>query len=433
MLVWARASQGAEIRHPLIKHYPFANIVATGAQQCNIPDSGTGILTHFASLHHYDILNPLSQQAIEQYIPAQGIDNKGGRAVPTQRSEAFTGAFISEQTAPQRNTGKLLATEGYVVGIEISGSGARQTVALADLDGAILYRARRPLEYVPNSATVLDLIDEMLGEVASPERLSNRRILRVGVAVGGLVDAARGVVRTLYHAHGWNDFPLQDHFEERFDAPCIIDNNANAAALAEVQRGVGVGERVVLYIGLGRGIGGALIVNGTIYHGTTCTAGEIGHILVKEDGPKCSCGGYGHLEAIASAQAIARTMIGLSVEHPETEAAISRVTGGRAERITAEQVFRLAADGDQIARYIVDDVHKYLGIALANIVHLVNPSMIILGGPVAQAGQLLIAPLQERIEQLCLPAARQSLRIVQGSLGAEANIVGAVTLALQDL
>jgi glucokinase len=353
--------------------------------------------------------------------------------VSTQRSGAFTGAFVSEQTAPQRNTGKLLATEGYVVGIEISGSGARQTVALADLDGTILHRARRPLEYVPDSTAVLDLIDEMLGEVASPERLSNRRILRVGVAVGGLVDAAQGIVRTLHHTHGWDDFPLQDHFEERFDAPCIIDNNANAAALAEVQRGVGVGERVVLYVGLGRGIGGALIVNGTIYHGTTCTAGEIGHILVKEDGPKCSCGGFGHLEAIASAQAIARTMIGLSVEHPETEAAISRVTGARAERITAEQVFRLAADGDQIARYIVDDVHKYLGIALANIVHLVNPSMIILGGPVAQAGQLLIAPLQERIEQLCLPAASQSLRIVQGSLGAEANIVGAVTLALQDL
>jgi glucokinase len=354
--------------------------------------------------------------------------------VSTQHtSGALSGAFVSEQVAPQRTTGKLLATQGYVVGIEISGSGARQTVALADLDGTILQRARRPLEYVPESATVLDLIDEMLAEVASPERLSNGRILRVGVAVGGLVDAAQGIVRTLHHAHGWDDFPLQDHFEDRFDAPCIIDNNANAAALAEVQRGTGIGERVVLYVGLGRGIGGALIVNGTIYHGTTCTAGEIGHMLVKENGPKCSCGGFGHLEALASAQAIVRTMIGLSIEHPETEAAISRVTGERAERITAEQVFRLAANGDQIARYVVDEVHTYLGIALANIVHLVNPSMIILGGPVAQAGQLLIAPLQERIEQLCLPAASQSLRIVQGSLGAEANIVGAVTLALQDL
>jgi glucokinase len=354
--------------------------------------------------------------------------------VSTQHTSGlFTGASAAGQAGPQRITGKLLATHGYVVGIEISGSGARQSVALANLDGSILQRIRRPLEYVPNSAAVLDLLDDMLTDVTGPDQLLDGRILRVGVAVGGLVDAARGIVRTLHHAHGWDNFPLQDYFAEKLDVPCIIDNNANAAALAEVERGAGKGERVALYVGLGRGIGGALVVNGKIYHGVTCTAGEIGHMQVKEDGPKCSCGGFGHLEAIASAQAIVRRMIGLSVEYPETEAAIRRVTGGRAERITAEQVFRLAAEGDRIAQHIVDEVHTYLGIALANIVHLVNPGMIILGGSVAQAGELLIGPLQARLQKLCLPAASQSLRIIQGNLGSEANIVGAVTLALQDL
>ncbi len=349
-------------------------------------------------------------------------------------SDVFdTPGSLSAAPTTQRNTGKLLATQGYVVGIEISGSGARQSVALADLNGNILYRARRPLEYVPNTETVLALLNEMLIEATGPTRLLNGRILRVGIAVGGLVDATQGIVRTLHHAHKWDNFPLQDYFAERLDVPCIIDNNANAAALAEVQRGAGVGERIVLYVGLGRGIGGGLVVNGKIYHGATCTAGEIGHLLVKENGPKCSCGRFGHLEAIASAQAIVRTMIGLSIEYPETEAAIRRVTGARAERITAEQVFRLAADGDRIAQHIVDEIHTYLGVALANIVHLVNPSMIIMGGPVAQAGNLLVAPLQARIDQLCLPAASQSLRVVQGSLGSEANIMGAVTLALQDI
>jgi glucokinase len=348
-------------------------------------------------------------------------------------SATFTGTSVSGRPGTQRITGKLLATHGYVVGIEISGSGARQSVALANLDGSILHRVRRPLEYVPDTDTVLTMIDDMLAEVAGPEQLLDGRILRIGVAVGGLVDATRGVVRRLHHAHGWDNFPLQDYFAERLDAPCIIDNNANAAALAEAQRGVGTGERVVLYVSLGRGIGGALVVNGRIYHGMTCTAGEIGHMLVKEDGPKCSCGEVGHLEAIASAQAIVRNMIGLSVEYPETEAAIRRITGARAERITAEQVFRLAADGDKIAQNVVDQVHTYLGNALANIIHLINPGMIILGGPVAQAGDLLITPLQTRIQKLCLPAASQSLRIVQGSLGSEANLIGAVTLALQDL
>src|SRR5438876_2359718 len=327
-------------------------------------------------------------------------------------SDALTEAGAS---VSRRITGKLLATQGYVVGIEISGSGARQSVALADLNGKILYRVRRPLEYVPDTETILRLLDEMLAEVTDPERLLDGRILRVGVAIGGLVDATHGVVRTLYHAHGWDNFPLQDYFTEKLAVPCIIDNNANAAALAEVQQGAGIGERVVLYIGLGRGIGGALLVNGKIYHGTTCTAGEIGHMLVKEDGPKCSCGGFGHLEAIASAQAVVRNMLGLAVEYPETMEAIYRITDGCAERITAEQVFRLGADGDTIASHLVNEVLKYLGNALANIVLLVNPGMVILGGPLAQAGELLINPLHTRINELCIPAASQSLRIVQGN------------------
>jgi len=357
---------------------------------------------------------------VTQHMSRTNTDNLGNPSNPGQ-------------PGVQKTTGKLLATHGYVLGIEISGSGARQSVALADLNGNILRRVRRPLEYVPDTETVLHLLDEMLAEVMQEEQLQDGRILRVGVAVGGLVDATRGIVRVLHHAHGWEDFPLQDYLEHKLDIPCIIDNNANAAALAEVQSGAGIGERVALYIGLGRGIGGGLVINGRIYHGATCTAGEIGHVLVKEGGPKCSCGLFGHLEAIASAQAISRTMIGLSVEYPETEAVIHRVTGARAERITAVQVFQLAAEGDRIAQGIVHEVETYLGIALANIVHVMNPGIIILGGQVAQAGDLLIAPLQARIHALCLPAAIQSMRIVQGTHGSEANSVGAVTLALQDV
>jgi glucokinase len=156
-------------------------------------------------------------------------------------------------------------------------------------------------------------------------------------------------------------------------------------------------------------------------------------MLVKEQGPKCSCGSFGHLEAIASAQAISRAMIGLSADYPESEVAIRRVTGGRAERITAEQVFLLAAAGDPVAQRVTQDVYQYLGIALANMVHIINPGVIILGGQVAQAGELLTQPLQQRLQDLCLKAATQSLRLVQGALGADANLVGAVTLALQDM
>jgi glucokinase len=351
--------------------------------------------------------------------------------------------LIRKQSGPlgaTRTTGKLLATQGYVVGIEISGNGLRQTVALANLEGKILHKVRRPLESVPDTKTVLNLMDKMLDEVAGPEHLQGGRILRVGVAVGGLVDAREGIVRKLYHAQEWDDFPLQDYMAERLETPCIIDNNANAAALAEVVYGATEEENggrkiepVALYVGLGQGIGGGLVVNGRIYHGVSSMAGEIGHMLVKENGPECSCGGFGHLEAIASAQAIVHRMIDLSIEYPASVEAMRRITGAHAEQITAEQVFRLAADGDKTARQVVEEAETYLGIALANIIHLINPSAIILGGQVAQAGDLLIAPLQARIQDLCLTAASKAVHIVQGKLASEANIVGAITLALQDL
>jgi len=332
-----------------------------------------------------------------------------------------------------RTTGKLLATQGYVVGVEISGSGARQTVALANLDGRVLHQVRRPLVDVSDSGDVLRLVDEMLGEVTAPERLQDGRILRVGVAVGGLIDARLGIVRRLHHTSVWQNFPLQDYMAERLEAPCIIDNNANAAALAEVEYGVvsemengyRKSELVVLYLGLGRGIGGGLVVNGRIHHGISSTAGEIGHMLVKEHGPRCSCGSFGHLEAIASAQAIIQRMLALSTEYPEAAEA--------SEQLSVAEIFELAADGNRAARQVVDEVHTYLGIALANIIHLINPGIIILGGPVAQAGDLFIAPLQVRVHDLCLKEASEAVRIVQGKLGAEANIVGAITLALQDL
>ncbi|HET8842692.1 MAG TPA: ROK family protein [Ktedonobacteraceae bacterium] len=352
--------------------------------------------------------------------------------------------LMKRQSGPlgaTRTTGKLLATQGYVVGVEISGTGLRQTVAVADLEGKILHKIRRPLDSIPDPQTVLNLINDMLEEVTNPGHLRDGRILRVGVAVGGLVDARLGIVRTLHHSDEWNDFPLQDYMAERLEAPCIIDNNANAAALAEVIYGAGCeqenagrkSEAAALYVGVGRGIGGGLVVNGHIYHGISSMAGEIGHMLVKENGPQCSCGGSGHLEAIASAQAITRRMADLAVEYPESDKAINRLTNHGTEEITAEQVFQLARQGHKAAQQVVEEAETYLGIALANIIHLINPSLIILGGQVAQAGDLLITPLQAQVHRLCLDAASKSVRIVQGKLGLEANIVGAVTLALQDL
>jgi glucokinase len=337
------------------------------------------------------------------------------------------------ETIPNHSHSMVMATQGYVLGIEISSAGMQMSVALADLQGQIVHRARRRLSAPPEGQEAVAFLQEIIADVCSPERLKGNRVLRCGIAIGAPVDAARGQVRMMYRAAGWEHLPLQDLIEQRSQIPAILDNDANAAALGEATFGAGIGERNLVYIGLGRGIGGGILVNGAIYHGVGTMAGEIGHTLVKEDGPLCPCGRRGHLEGIASAQAIVRTMIGVSVEYPQTEAAIRRVTGGRAEAMTVDQVFQIAADGDQVAGQVIGEVLHYLSISLANLVNVLDPGVIILGGAVALAGELLFEPLRQMVPPLCLRAASEPVRIVPGVLGSDASLKGAVAIALQDI
>lgn len=334
---------------------------------------------------------------------------------------------------PNHGHAKVLATQGFVLGIEISSGGMRLSVALADLQGQIVQQARRRLGAAPSGQEAILLMQEMIAGICSPERLKGDRVLRCGVAVGAPVDARRGLVRTMYHAERWEQLPLKDMIEQACAIPTIVDNDANAAALGEASFGAGVGERNLVYIGLGRGIGAGIVINGTIYHGAGTLAGELGHTIVKEDGPLCPCGRRGHLEGIASAQAIVRTMIGVSVEYPQTEEAIRQITGGRAEAMTVDQIFRIAAGGDPVAQRVIDEALHYLAISLANLINVLDPGAIIIGGAVALAGELFFGPLRQLVPPLCLHAITEPVRILPSVLGGDAALKGAVALALQDV
>ena len=337
------------------------------------------------------------------------------------------------ESAPNHGHSMVMATQGYVLGIEISSLGMRLSVALADLQGQIVHQVHKRVSAPPDGQEVVTRLAAMIADVCAPERLQDNRVLRCGIAVGAPVDAARGVVRTMHRAEGWNDLALKDVLEQRCGIPTIVDNDANAAALGEATFGAGVGERNLVYVGLGRGIGGGVLLNGAIYHGAGSMAGEIGHTIVKEDGPLCPCGRRGHLEGIASAQAIVRTMIGVSVEYPQTEEAIRRATGGRAEAMMVEQVFQIAAEGDPIAQKVVSEALHYLSIGLANLVNLLDPGMVIIGGAVAQVGDLFFEPLRQMVPPLCLRDSSEPVRIVPAALGNDASLKGALALALQDV
>src|SRR5262249_20283330 len=162
-----------------------------------------------------------------------------------------------------------------------SSVGMQMSAVLADLQGHIVHQKHKRLSAPPEGQEAVALLQEIIGGVCSPERLNGNRVLRCGIAVGAPVDAARGLIRTMYRAEGWEHLPLKDLIEQRCGIPTILDNDANAAALGEASFGAGIGERNLVYVGLGRGIGGGILINGAIYHGAGTMAGEIGHTIVK--------------------------------------------------------------------------------------------------------------------------------------------------------
>ncbi|MCC6625938.1 MAG: ROK family protein [Chloroflexi bacterium] len=321
----------------------------------------------------------------------------------------------------------MLTSEGYVIGIEIGARGRR--LALADLQGHIV--AERSATTPPGGpdATVGEL-GGMAAACLAEVRVRPDHLLRIGCGFSGPVDAG-GVVLSSPRLAGWEQAPLASLLEDRLGAPALVDNDARVAALGEARYGAGRGERNLAYVHLGTGLGGGLVFDGRLYHGATATAGEIGHLLIDENGPLCSCGKPGHLEAYASGTAIVRRALELvprlAPDGPLARAQAASMT------ITPAQVFEAARDGDEAARAVTGEAIRTLAIALANLVTTTNPGVIVVGGRVTEAGPLLFAPLQALVRRFAMAVPARVVRIVPTALKSDAIVVGAVALAIQSL
>ncbi len=323
----------------------------------------------------------------------------------------------------------LLGLGGYLLGVDIGGYGLQ--VALADGQGKLLHTAQRSLEQgMEASQAVLSAL-EMARTLLQESRLEPKQLLRIGVGFGGPVDVQGGVTILSHRMPGWEHYPLRQVFEEAFHTATLVDNDARVTALGEALYGAGRGVRNLFYIHLSSGVGGGMVLEGQLYRGATTTAGEIGHTLVLEDGPECGCGRPGHLEALVSAPALIARARELARDDPEPLESLARKEG---RGLRFQHVVEAARQGHVPSRQALMEAAHYLAIAVSNLVNLLNPEMIVLGGIVARlAGEDLLRPLREEVSRLAMAVPGKAVRIVQGTLGEASVVVGAIALALKSL
>jgi glucokinase len=230
---------------------------------------------------------------------------------------------------------------------------------------------------------------------------------------------------------GWDRFPLKDLLQQELGLPVYVGNDANLAGLGEHRYGAGRGVSHLVYLTVSTGIGGGVIVAGKLLLGADGLAGEVGHMTLEAQGPRCNCGNTGCLEALAAGPAVARQ--GAAALNRGESPGLSALAHGQAELVTAKTVVEAARNGDVVARSVVDRAGFYLGVGVVNLIHLFNPQLVVIGGGFAiGAGEMLFEPVRRAVEERVMPPFRQALRIVPAALGDDAGLMGAAALALED-
>jgi glucokinase len=303
--------------------------------------------------------------------------------------------------------------------------GTKVLAGVIDRDLRVHARAQR---LVPNDdqekiiGALVDAVNDVRSGTA-PETFA------VGVGVPCLIDQERGMAVMAVNL-SWDEIDLGTVLSERLGLPVFVDNDANTAMLAEHRAGAAQGARHAAMLTVGTGIGGALLVNGELYRGVRGGAGELGHMVVDEDGPPCqgNCPNHGCLESVASGTALAREALRVARATPDCGLGHA-LAAGRA--ITGGLVTELAHDGDAAARDVVALIGTRLGVGIGNLVNMLNPEVVVVGGGVIAAGELLLAPAREVMLARALPPSREHARIVRSHFGAESGMVGAGALALE--
>ncbi len=316
---------------------------------------------------------------------------------------------------------------GFIVGVDLGAT--HILVLVTDLSGEVVVRDESMFSVSAGPEAGLQSIVESVRRCLRQAGAGMETVLGMGLGVPGPLDYAHGRVVSPPIMPGWHGVALRDRLEQALGIPVYVDNDANLAALGERWRGIGRGHANLAFIKVGTGIGCGLLLDGNLYRGEIGSAGEIGHVTIDENGPPCKCGSYGCLESMAGGSAIAlRAQQAVRAGQDTSLSTIQPL-----EALTARDVALAARAGDTLAKQLFAEAGRHIGVALASLANLLNPGLIIVGGGVAQAGDILLKPVRETLRLRALPSVARTTQVVQSTLGRDATAMGAVRLALQEV
>lgn len=314
--------------------------------------------------------------------------------------------------------------EKFRIGVDIGGTNVK--IALVNKKGELSFPKTVPTRAEMGYEYTIGNITQCIKDLMTEAKIKTTDIEGIGFGFPGQIDCDNGIVRILPNIPGWIDVPIADIMQKEFNVPVKVDNDVRCAALAELNYGAGEGCKNLICITVGTGIGSGLIVNGKLVRGASNAAGEIGHIkLSLGEGPICGCGDTCCFEAYASGPAI----VAMAKEYiAGGKSTKYREIAGSTEAITPAVVCQAAQEGDVVAKRIFTTMGEYLGIGLSGVVNLLNPEKIVVGGGVADAGELLFGPLRKTLTDRAMPIQGAAVEVVPAQLGNTAGIIGASLL-----
>jgi len=309
-----------------------------------------------------------------------------------------------------------------IAGIDIGGT--KIAIALETLEGEKIGARRLPSEVEIGAYRIFGKISQAITEMLEENQVE---LVSVGIGCPSPLDIEKGLVMSPANLPDWDNFPIVKLFQDRFRVPVILDNDANAAMLGEYVYGAGRGFKNVVYITVSTGVGGGIIINGEIIHGVANGAGELGHTIVQPDGgAHCNCGSTGCLETICAGIHIARR----AKERLEAgEPSLINEMVSNINEVTAKTVIEAVRRKDKLATEIWTETCRFLAIGVGNIITLIAPEAVIIGGSVALAGELLFKPLRLYLPEFVSMIPLEKVAIVPAELGGESGVCGALVLA----